>query len=115
MEQGIDFERKAKTQKALEKYLFAKSQVKNDSTILMALNKRIDQIAVLWLVEAENLLNNANYYQAYNLVKLVSEFSEKGTRELRRFKSWVVLSEGISYQNANFIGKAMNTYSEALN
>ena len=80
----------------------------------MALNKRINQIAILWLVEAENLLNKGNYYQAYSLVKLVSEFSEKGMKELRRFKSWVVLSEGISYQNENFIGKAMITYSEAL-
>ena len=60
----------------------------------MALNKRVDQIAISWLVEAENLLNKGNYYQAYNWVKLVSEFSEKGTKELRRFKSWVVLSEG---------------------
>ena len=48
----------------------------------MALNKRIDQIAILWLVEAENLLNNGSYYQAYSLVKLVSEFSEKGMKEL---------------------------------
>ena len=34
-------------------------------------------------------------------------------KELRKI-SWVVLSEGISYQNENFIGKAMKTYSEAL-
>ena len=114
MQEGIEYEKEAKTQKALEKYIFARSQVKNDSIISMALNKRINQIAILWLVEAENLLNKGNYYQAYSLVKLVSEFSEKGMKELRRFKSWVVLSEGISYQNENFIGKAMKTYSEAL-
>ena len=114
MQEGIEYEKEAKTQKALEKYILARSKVKNDSIISMALNKRIDQISVLWLVEAESLLNNGNHYQAYSLVKLVSEFSEKGMKELRRFKSWVVLSEGISYQNANFIGKAMENYSEAL-
>jgi len=114
MEKGIEFEKKYKTQKALEKYMLAKSLVKNDSIIYRKLNKRINQIAILWLVEAETFLNKGNYYQAYNLVKVVAEFSERGQRELRRFKSWVVLSEGKAYQQAGFIGKAMKTYSEAL-
>ena len=114
MDQGIQLEKKSKTQNALDKYIYARSLVKNDSIIYRALNKRIDQIAILWLVEAENYLNNKNYYQAYNLVKLVAEFSDRGKKELRRFKSWVILSEGIAYQEAGFIGKAMRTYSEAL-
>jgi hypothetical protein len=46
MEQGIEFEKQSKIQRALEKYTFAKAQIKDDSTILRALNKRIDQIAV---------------------------------------------------------------------
>ena len=114
MEQGIEFEKKAKTEKALDKYIYARSLVKNDSIIFKVLNERIDQIAILWLVEAESYLNNKRYYQAYNLVKYVAEFSSRGERELRRFKSWVILSEGKAYQEAGFIGKAMNTYVEAL-
>ncbi len=114
MEEGIEFEKRSKTQKALEKYMYAKSLVKSDSIIYRKLNKRIDQIAIFWLVQAENLLNNSSYYQAYNLVKVVAEFSERGQRELRRFKSWVILAEGKAYQRAGFIGKAMKTYSEAL-
>ena len=114
MNEGIEFENKSKTQKALEKYIYARSLVKNDSIIYRVLNKRIDQIAILWLVQAENFLNDKNYYQAYALVKKVADFSDRGTKELRRFKSWVILSEGKAYQEAGFIGKAMNTYSEAL-
>ena len=114
MEEGVELEKKSNTLKALEKYIYAKSLVKNDSIILQTLNKRIDQIATLWIVEAENFLNNKSYYRAYSLVKKVAEFSNRGKRELRRFKSWVILSEGKAYQQAGFIGKAMNTYSEAL-
>ena len=42
MNEGIEFENKSKTQKALEKYIYATSLVKNDSIIYRVLNKRID-------------------------------------------------------------------------
>ena len=63
-------EKSNKREQALNMYQFALSKVKNDSIISIALNKRINQIAILWFVEAENLLNKGNYYQAYSLVKL---------------------------------------------
>ena len=78
------------------------------------LTGRIDQIALLWMIEAEKLLKEQNYIRAYNLVKHVAEFSDLGKREIRRFKSWVVLGEGKKYQQFGFIGKAMGKYSEAL-
>ena len=38
----------------------------------------------------------------------------EGKREIRRFKSWVILGEGKQYQEYGFIGKAMSKYAEAL-
>ena len=114
MEQGLILERKGKTQKALTTYRYALTKVKNDSIVFDLLTGRIDQIALLWMIEAEKLLKEEKYIRAYNLVKLVSEFSDQGKKEIKRFKSWVVLGEGKKYQDLGFIGKAMGKYSEAL-
>ncbi len=114
LEQGIQLEKKGKIQNALDKYQYALSKVKNDTSIIPILNKRITQIALLWMIEAEKKLKNGEYIQAYNLVKHVSEFSIEGQKELRRFKSWVFLGEGKKYQEFGFIGKAMSKYAEGL-
>jgi tetratricopeptide (TPR) repeat protein len=114
MDEGVMLDKKNKTQKALDKYMYAKSLVKNDTLIMKTLDRRIDQIALLWMLAAENMLKEFKYDEAYNLVKHVAEFSIHGKKELRRFKSWVVLGEGKKYQNAGFIGKAMGKYANAL-
>jgi len=75
---------------------------------------RIEQIALLWMIEAEKFLNESKYIRAYNLVKNVAEFSDQGKKEIRRFKSWVILGEGKEYQELGFIGTAMEKYAEAL-
>ena len=114
MDEGVMLDKKNKTQKALDKYMYAKSLVKNDTLIMKTLDRRIDQIALLWMLAAENMLKEFKYDEAYNLVKHVAEFSIHGKKELRRFKSWVVLGEGKKYQNAGFIGKSMGKYANAL-
>ena len=114
LEQGILLEKKGKTQNALDKYQYALSKVKTDTIIVPILKKRINQIALLWMIEAEKKLKKGNYTQAYNLVKHVAEFSIEGQKELRRFKSWVLLGEGKKYQEFGFIGKAMGKYAEGL-
>ena len=114
MDEGVMLDKKNKTQKALDKYMYAKSLVKNDTLIMKTLDRRIDQIALLWMLAAENMLKEFKYDEAYNLVKHVAEFSIHGKKELRRFKSWVILGEGKRYQAARFIGKAMGKYANAL-
>ena len=114
MERGLVLEKTGKTQKALDIYRYALTRVKNDTVAFNMLSGRIDQIALLWMIEAEKLLKEQKYIRAYNLVKHVAEFSDLGKREIRRFKSWVVLGEGKNYQKFGFIGKAMGKYAEAL-
>ena len=114
MEKGLVLEKAGKTQKALDTYRYALTRVKNDTVAFNMLSGRIDQIALLWMIEAEKLLKEQKYIRAYNLVKHVAEFSDLGKREIRRFKSWVVLGEGKNYQKFGFIGKAMGKYVEAL-
>ena len=114
MEKGLVLEKAGKTQKALDTYRYALTRVKNDTVAFNMLSGRIDQIALLWMIEAEKLLKEQKYIRAYNLVKHVAEFSGLGKREIRRFKSWVVLGEGKNYQKFGFIGKAMGKYAEAL-
>tara|TARA_A100001011_G_scaffold394058_1_gene485506 strand:+ start:1042 stop:2895 length:1854 start_codon:yes stop_codon:yes gene_type:complete len=114
MEQGVVLDSRGKTEKALEKYLYAKSLVKKDTIIMGALDGRIDQIALIWMNEAEMLLTEEKYNNALSLVKRVSKFSNHGENALRRFKSYTILGSGKEYQGAGFIGKAMSKYTEAL-
>ena len=114
MEEGMVLEKSGKTQKALETYQYALFRVKNDTTVYNLLSDRIDQIALLWMIKAEQLLKEKKYLIAYNLVKHVAEFSDEGKKEIRRFKSWITLGEGIKYQEVGFVGKAMGKYAEAL-
>ena len=114
MEKGLVLERSGKTKKALDMYKYARSKVKNDTTASNLIEGRIEQIALLWMIEAEKFLNDSKYIRAYNLVKNVAEFSNQGKKEIRRFKSWVILGEGKQYQELGFIGKAMGKYAEAL-
>ncbi len=114
MEKGLVLERSGKTQKALNMYKYARSRVKNDSIAYNMIQGRIEQIALLWMIEAEKFLNESKYIRAYNLVKNVAEFSDQGKKEIRRFKSWVILGEGKEYQELGFIGTAMEKYAEAL-
>ena len=114
MKQGLILEEAGKFNKALNMYQTAKTNVKNDSIAYNMINKRIEQIALLWMIKAEEMLNEGNYITAYNLVKTVSNFSIQGQKEIRRFKSWVILGEGKKYQELGFIGRAMEKYSEAL-
>ncbi len=114
MEQGLTLERSNKKEKALNMYQYALSKVVNDTIITKMLNSRIEQLALYWMVDAEKLLNESQYISAYNIVKKVSLFSMQGKKELRRFKSWVILGQGKELQNLGFIGRAMDKYSEAL-
>ena len=114
MKQGLVLEEAGKMKKALNMYQTAKSKVKNDTIADNMIDGRIEQIALLWMIEAENMLDKENYITAYNLVKMVSNFSIQGQKEIRRFKSWVILGEGKQYQKLGFIGRAMEKYSEAL-
>ena len=114
MRQGLVLEETGKIKKALNMYQIAKSKVKNDTIADNMIDERIEQIALLWMIKAEEMLNKGNYITAYNLVKTVSNFSIKGKKEIRRFKSWVILGEGKQYQKLGFIGKAMEKYAEAL-
>ena len=107
MEKGLVLERSGKTKKALDMYKYARSRVKNDTIAYNLIEGRIEQIALLWMIEAEKFLNDSKYIRAYNLVKNVAEFSDQGKKEIRRFKSWVILGEGKQYQELGFIGKAM--------
>ena len=47
------------------------------------LSGRINQIALLWMIEAEKLLKEEKYVRAYGLVKIVSEFSNEGKKEIK--------------------------------
>ena len=79
-----------------------------------ALDGRIDQIALIWMNEAEMLLTEEKYDIAFSLVKQVAKFSNHGENSLRRFKSYTILGVGKDYQSAGFIGRAMGKYAEAL-
>jgi len=114
MRKGVVLEKSNKREQALNMYQFALSNVKNDSVITRLLSGKIEQLALYWMVDAEKILNDLQYVEAYEIVKKVSLFSTQGKKELRRFKSWVVLSQGKELQNLGFIGRAMEKYSDAL-
>lgn len=114
MQEGKMHDDKNHTRKALKKYKESLSLARDDTAITKLLNGRIEQIALQWMGDAESILQAGDYITAYELVKEVAAFSEYGKRELSRFKSHVILGKGKRYQEALFIGKAMDQYAEAL-
>jgi len=115
MDEGLFFDDQGETERALRKYLTAKSKVvTNDTLIIDALDFRIDEIARKWMDQAEMILGEKQYVEAYQMVKKVAQFSDIGTMELKRFQSYVVLGEGKKLQSILIIGKAMDRYAEAL-
>ena len=115
MEEGLLFDDMGESEKALDKYIKARSRVVIDDTpIVEALNFRIDEIARKWMNSAELLLDNSLYKEALSLVKKVAKFSDLGDKELNKFRSFVILGEGKKLQSILILGKAMEKYSKAL-
>lgn len=115
MEEGLLFDDMGESEKALDKYIKARSRVVIDDTLVVeALNFRIDEIARKWMNSAELLLDNALYKEALSLVKKVAKFSDIGNKELNKFRSFVILGEGKKLQSILILGKAMEKYSKAL-
>ena len=115
MEEGLLFDDMGESEKALDKYIKARSRVVIDDTLIVeALNFRIDEIARKWMNSAELLLDNALYKKALSLVKKVAKFSDLGDKELNKFRSFVILGEGKKLQSILILGKAMEKYSKAL-
>ena len=115
MDQGLAFDDLGDSEKALDKYLRARSRVvENDTLIIEALNFRIDEIAKKWMNSAELLLDKGLYNEAFSLVKKVAKFSDVGSENLDRFRSFVILAQGERLQSILILGKAMEKYSKAL-
>ena len=115
MEEGLFFDDMGESEKALDKYIKARSRVVIDDTLIVeALNFRIDEIARKWMNSAELLLDNSLYKEALSLVKKVAKFSDLGDKELNKFRSFVILGEGKKLQSILILGKAMEKYSKAL-
>ncbi len=115
MDQGLVFDDLGDSEKALDKYLGARSRVvENDTLIIEALDFRIDEIAKKWMNSAELLLDKGLYNDALSLVKKVSKFSKIGALHADRFRSYVILAQGERLQSILILGKAMQKYSKAL-
>ena len=115
MEEGLYFDDVGDSEKALDKYIKARSRVMtNDTLILESLNFRINEIARKWLNSAELLLDRGFYKDALDLVNKVSSFYSVEDKLINKFKSYVVLEEGKKLQSILILGKAMEKYSEAL-
>ena len=114
MSKGVALEKSNKREKALNMYQIAFSKVKDDSLVTRLIKGKIEQLALYWMVDAEKLLNDSKYIDAFEIVKKVSLFSLQGKKELQRFKSWVILDQGKELQSLGLIGRAMDKYSEAL-
>ena len=65
LDHGLAFDDLGDSEKALDKYLKAKSKIiENDTLITEALNFRIDEIARKWMNSAELLLDKGLYNEA---------------------------------------------------
>ena len=116
MEEGLLFDDIGESERALQKYIKAKSRVVTDDTLIVeSLNFRIDEIAKKWMNSAELLLDRGLYKQAFGLVKKVAKFSKIGEKHINRYESFVILEEGKKLQSILILGKAMEKYSKAFN
>ena len=86
MEEGLYFDDVGDSEKALDKYIKARSRVMtNDTLILESLNFRINEIARKWLNSAELLLDRGFHKDGLDLVKKVSSFYNVEDKLINKF------------------------------
>ena len=83
MSKGVALEKSNKREKALNMYQLAFSKVKDDSLVTRLIRGKIEQLALYWMVDAEKLLNQSKYVEAYEIVKKVSYFPYKGKKNCK--------------------------------
>lgn len=112
MREGMKFDERGLTNRALEKYLKARTLA--DTTLIPALDDRIRQIAAVRLDSAELLLDRGFGEQAIEIVHEVIRFYRPAEKLIPRFEAYHLLYQGRKATKNGFYDKALGLFSQAL-
>lgn len=113
MREGLSFDDRKMTDKALEKYQQAMEKSR-DSVLTGALEERIRQIATARLRDAQDQLNAGDPKTALAIVQEVAGYYEPAKKEVPRFQAQVTLVEGERLLETGFYFKAINYFDQAV-
>ena len=110
--EGMQFENKGMTDKAVEKYL---ASLRNaDSTLAVEINAHLYRIASLRLQDAELLMSRGKHDKALALVQKTALFSDRARKEIPRFEALQSLANGKTAMKYRFYDKALQLFNNAL-
>ncbi len=112
MREGMNFDERALTDKALNRYLQARS-LTDDPTLAKALDERIAMIARDRMYRAEELLAEGRAQEALSLVERTVRISEQAKEALPRFRARALLKEGQTALDNDFVLKALELLDKA--
>lgn len=111
-DEGVQFENRKLTAKAIDKYLQA--QATADTALARLINDRLNHIANLMMEQAEQLLETNQPEEALETVLKVSSFSPEISPEISRFRAQVLLKKGQTALKYKFFDKALTYFNQAL-
>lgn len=111
--EGMSFDERNLTNKALDRYLKARV-IATDPKMISSLNIRIDQIADKQIYDAELLLEKGLCGEAFSMMQRVATYSERGREALPRFQAQVYLRDGEIALKAGFYKKALRFFAQSL-
>ncbi|NOZ02996.1 MAG: hypothetical protein GXO92_00090 [FCB group bacterium] len=112
MREGMSFDERKLTDKALNRYLQARS-LTDDTTLAKALDERIAIIARDRMYRAEELLAEGKAREALSLVEKTVRVSEQARKALPRFRAQAILKEGRTALDNGFVLKALELLDRA--
>lgn len=112
MREGMKFDERGLTKRALEKYIKARTLA--DTTLVAALDDRIRQIAAVRLDSAELLLHQGNGERALEILQEVVGFYHPANRLVPRFEGYDLLYRGRKATRHGFYEKALGLFEQAV-
>ena len=110
---GISFDERHLTGRALEKYRQAR-KLTLDADLIAGLDERIGQIAKKNMYAAEEMITNGQNNSALTVIVKTAAYSEEARKSIPYFRAKVHLSEGKKAMQSGFYMKALDLFEKAL-
>jgi len=113
VKEGMSFDERKLTEKALAKYREARN-LTLDENLVKSLDDRISQIAQKNMRNAENMMSHGESDSALEAIVRTAVYSKEAQESIPRFRGKAYLNEGEKAKNAGFYLKALEFFEKAL-
>ena len=110
--EGLQFERKGMTEKAIERFIAGRLRAEGETKELI--QGKLDHIAILEIEKAELLASQGKADQAIKLMENIAHFSKAAGEKIPYFEARKLLQEGEKALRYGFYSKSLTLIDEAL-